>query len=285
MLRQFPLCLFLITLSAGLAQKQETVWTEQEKPIYERIKTLRRVPDDQRGAVTRQLASQIRQLPAVKNKLTLANGLASLSTEGDFGHDTLQEVATTLADALREQASASKEGMPEQPYVELAQLIRYEHVKVAADSPLLNAAMARLEAEDRQRQQAGFTLTDLNGKQWTLKQLHGQVVLVNFWATWCSPCRKEMPDLDALYQRFRKQGLVILAISDEEDAKVRPFIAERKISYPVLLDPGGKVNKAFAVDGIPKSLVYDREGNLVAQSIDMRTRGQFLEMLGRAGLR
>ena len=111
------------------------------------------------------------------------------------------------------------------------------------------------------------------------------MVLVNFWATWCPPCRKEMPDLNTLYQRFKDQGFVILAISDEEVGKVKPFIAERNIGYPILLDPGRKVNDLFQVEGIPKSFVYDREGKLVAQSIDMRTQKQFLEMLGQAGLR
>jgi len=110
------------------------------------------------------------------------------------------------------------------------------------------------------------------------------VVLVNFWATWCPPCRKEMPDLQALYDKYKDQGFVVLSISDEEAAKVAPFIAEKKINYPVMLDPGRKVNDAFAVEGIPKSFVYDREGKLVAQSIDMRTRGQFEQMLAAAGL-
>jgi peroxiredoxin len=93
-----------------------------------------------------------------------------------------------------------------------------------------------------------------------------------------------MPDLEALYKRFESQGLVILAISDEELSKVQPFIAQRKISYPVLLDPGRKVNDEFQIEGIPKSFVYNREGKLVAQSIDMRTQAQFLQMLAQAGL-
>ena len=109
------------------------------------------------------------------------------------------------------------------------------------------------------------------------------VVLVNFWATWCPPCRKEMPDLEALYKNFQDRGLVILAISDEEASKVTPFLAERNITYPVLLD-GGKIHQLFQVEGIPKSFVYDRDGKLVAQSVDMRTRKQFLEMLALAGL-
>jgi peroxiredoxin len=87
-----------------------------------------------------------------------------------------------------------------------------------------------------------------------------------------------------LFNKFKDQGFVVLAISDEEAAKVNPFIAERKISYPVLLDPGRTVTESFQVEGIPKSFVYDRAGKLVAQSIDMRTQGQFLEMLAQAGL-
>ena len=77
---------------------------------------------------------------------------------------------------------------------------------------------------------------------------------------------------------------MVLSISDEEVAKVSPFITERNISYPLLLDPGRKVNDAFVVEGIPKSFVYDREGKLVAQSVDMRTRSQFQQMLAAAGL-
>ncbi len=89
---------------------------------------------------------------------------------------------------------------------------------------------------------------------------------------------------EALYDKYKDQGFLVLAISDEEAAKVSPFIAERKISYPVLLDPGRKVNEALDVSGIPKSFVYDRGGKMVAQSIDMRTRGQFQQMLAKAGL-
>jgi peroxiredoxin len=266
------------------AQKQEIVWSAQEKPIAGQIHSLRQLSDDVRAGVTKQLALQIRQLPATPNKLRLAVGLANLSTEGDFGHDTLQEVATTLADTLRQQTAPDDHGQPAAAYLELAQLVRYEHVQASLDVPQFKAAMAKLEADDQGRQAADFTLTDLQGKTWSLRELKGKVVLVNFWATWCPPCRKEMPDLNALYQRFKDQGFVILAISDEEADKVRPFIAERKISYPVMLDPGRKVNELFQVEGIPKSFVYDREGKLVAQSIDMRTQKQFLEMLGQAGL-
>jgi peroxiredoxin len=261
------------------ALAQTIAWSAREKPIADQIGGLRQLPDDVRARVTKELALQIRQLPKEAQKVALAGMLANLSTEGDFGHDTLQQVATTLADALRQQP-----GGPAAPYTELAQLVRYEHVEASLSDPQFTAAFAKLEADDQRRQQADFILADLQGVKHTLKDLRGKVVLVNFWATWCPPCRKELPDLETLYMRFKDQGLVILAVSDEDAAKVKPFIAARDIQFPILLDPGRKVNDLFQIEGIPKSFVYDRAGKLAAQSIDMRTMRQFLEMLGHAGL-
>ncbi|MFY9905054.1 MAG: TlpA disulfide reductase family protein [Terriglobales bacterium] len=282
------------------AQQNKIVYSADEKPIADQIHGLRSLPDDVRTRTTKDLALKIRKLPATGNKLHLAVNLAGLSTEGDFGHGTLQEVATTLAEALRQHpvpwarakdAGASDDSStptPAYPYVELATLVRYEHVNASLDSDnddgQFHAAMVQLEADDRKREHPDFALKDLAGKTWTFSELRGKVVLVNFWGTWCPPCRKEMPDLETLYQRFGPKGLVVLGISDEEAAKVEPFIREHKVSFPILLDPGRKVNEMFVVEGIPKSFVYDREGKLVSQSIDMRTQKQFLEMLAKAGL-
>jgi peroxiredoxin len=273
---------FLFTLP--LVAQDKVVWSDQEKPIVEQLRGLRKLDDSVRAQTTKNLALQIRALPKVPNKLQLAEALANLSTEGDFGRDTLQEVTTTLASALREQPSAANAEEHSDPYSELASLVRYEHMQATSDNPQFAAAVAQLEADDATRQNADFTLTDLQGTAWHLKDLRGKVVLVNFWATWCPPCRKEMPDLDTLFNRFKDQGFVVLAISDEDAAKVSPFIAERKIAYSILPDPGRKVTASFKVEGIPKSFVYDRAGKLVAQSIDMRTQRQFLEMLAQAGL-
>ena len=276
--------IFLTALLVGASPPDKIAWTDQEKSIAQQLRGLRALADDVRARTTKQLAIDIRKLPRIENKPILASELANFATEGDFGQDTLQEVANTLAEALRAYPLPPNEDGPAMPYVQLAQLIRYEHVRASLDSPQFAAAMSKLEADDQRREQADFTLADLDGKNWTLKDLRGKVVLVNFWATWCSPCRKEMPDLEKLYGRFKDRGLVLLSISDEDAGKVRPFIAEKKYTYPILLDPGRKVNELFAVQGIPNSFVYDREGKLVAQSIDMRTGKQFLEMLAQAGL-
>ena len=266
------------------AQPQKTAWSDQEKPILEQMRTLRKLPEDQRARTTKQLALRIRQLPAALNKVHLAYSLASLSTEGDLGQDTLQEVAATLADSVRERPVPAGPNGPAGPYVELAELVRYEHVHVALDDPQFADAMSKIEADELRHQHADFALVDLHGTKWALKDLRGEIVLVNFWATWCPPCRSEMPDLETLYKQFKKEGFVVLAISDEDASKVKPFIEEYKFSYPILLDPGRKVNEQYNIEGIPKSFVYDRDGKLVAQAIDMRTKRQFLEMLAQAGL-
>jgi len=82
-------------------------------------------------------------------------------------------------------------GRAPEPYFELAELVRYEHMRTFLRSPEFSEAMQKLEAYDQQRQRADFTLSDINGKKWTLSRLRGKVVILNFWATWCPPCRKE----------------------------------------------------------------------------------------------
>jgi len=279
------LVLLAVALPKAEAQVKKIEWSAAEAPIVQTLRGLRGLPDDVRAKTTMATALEIRKLPAGEHKVLLASHLANLSTEGDFGKATLQEVTTTLAQAVRETPLADQKGEPAEEYFELASLARYEHMELGENLPQVVRATQKLEEIDKRRQQANFTLSDLQGKTWTLQELKGKVVLVNFWATWCPPCRKEMPDLEKLYKEFAGQGFVVLSISDEDLAKVRPFIEKGRFSYPVLLDPGRKVNDEFVVEGIPKSFVYDRDGKLVAQSIDMRTEHQFREMLALAGLR
>ena len=263
--------------SLGACAQSQPALTAEEKAISARIGQLRKLPDDEWTQTVGKLARQIQQLPAGQRKADLIGNLGNLVTEGDAGHDTLQVVASTMAQVLRDS--------PNNPiYSTLAQLVRFEHLEVSLDNPNYRAAMAKLEVEDQCRQNPAFKLRDLKSVAWAFRDLRGKVVLVNFWATWCPPCRREMPDMEALYQRFGPHGLVILAISDQDAGKVAPFIAAQKYTYPILLDPGRKVHQLFGVEGIPKSFLYDRNGKLVAEAIDRRTERQFLAMLKHAGL-
>ncbi len=113
------------------------------------------------------------------------------------------------------------------------------------------------------KQAPDFTLTALNGMAWNLARLRGSVVLLNFWATWCEPCRQELPQLQQLYERHSDDGLVVLGVSDEDPGKARQYLEERGISYPSLHDGAGSVMQSYQIGAIPTSLIIDRDGQLL----------------------
>ena len=113
-----------------------------------------------------------------------------------------------------------------------------------------------MQAED-------FSLLDLEGKSQSLRQYRGKIVLVNFWATWCKPCTTEMPAMQAIYDKLRDKGFVVLAVNElEDEAKVREHIATYKHTFPVLLDRDNKVANQFGVFGLPVSVFIDQEGRV-----------------------
>jgi thiol-disulfide isomerase/thioredoxin len=275
--RALPVAALLSTALFLNAQASETA-------INDGRKNLRSVSTDKRPAATLKLAQAIATLPAGMDKVKLAYGLAGLSTEGDAGHETLQAVADTLSKSLAETPLPAKGDRPPAPYLELATLVRYEGLTATLADPLYMQAVQTLANDDADVEKADFTLKDLRGKKYTLSELRGKIVMVNFWATWCGPCRMEMPQLDQLYTHFQSQGLVVLSITDEEAFKVNSYISPTGYHPPVLLDTGGAVHKQFHIEGIPRTFVFNREGKLVAEAIDQRTMRQFLTMLSKTDL-
>lgn len=255
-----------------------------EDDIVSQIKTLRSLNETQRPLTTIKLAQQIRGLPAGLQKVKLADAVANLVTEGDQGQDALQTAADTLSKALAEWPVPAKGDEPPEPYLLLANLVRYKQVTTNLDDPLYAKAVQVLIANEADVAKADFTLKDLKGKKYTLSELRGKIVMVNFWATWCPPCRMEMPDLDKIYSRFQSQGLVILSITDEDGFKVNGFVSKNNYSPPVLLDPGSKVHNEFHILGIPKTFIFNRDGKLVGETIDQCTGMQFLKLLARTDL-
>ena len=252
--------------------------------IEDRMRSLRSLSDTQRPIATVQLAAEIRALPPSQDKLKLADELAGFVTEGDQGQGTIQAVADTLRQSLAETPVPQERGQTPPQCMKLAELVRYEGVTEQLNDPLYAKAQRTLASYDAQIAKANFTLKDLKGRTWTLSDLRGKIVLVNFWATWCGPCKVEMPDLDWLYTRFASQGLVVLSITFEDEAKVRQYISSSKYHPPVLIDPGRKVFEQFHVEGIPRTFVFDRNGELTAVAIDQHTGKQFLGMLSKTDL-
>jgi len=108
-----------------------------------------------------------------------------------------------------------------------------------------------------------FELSDRNGQPVRLSELRGKVVLINFWATWCGPCRKEMPLLEAIHRRYEKLGLTLLGVNVEEDlSDAEEFLRQTPVSFPILTDPENRVSRLFDVAAMPSTVIVDRAGRL-----------------------
>lgn len=141
-----------------------------------------------------------------------------------------------------------------------------------------------------------FHLVDLDGKDQSLSQYRGKIVLLNFWATWCKPCTTEMPAMQASYDKLRDKGFVVLAINElEDDAQVREHIKQYGHTFPVLMDRDNRVANQFGVFGLPVSVFIDEKGvvqeyikgGLLTEQVilDVVTRIQKPESMKAASLR
>jgi cytochrome c biogenesis protein CcmG/thiol:disulfide interchange protein DsbE len=120
-----------------------------------------------------------------------------------------------------------------------------------------------------------FTLETLEGAGLSLQDYRGKVVLLNFWATWCTPCRDEIPDIQAAYEAYQDDGFVVLGINVEESRQqLEPFVAELGITYPVLLDETGQVLKMYRAIGLPISVILDRDGVIQVRHVGLVTAAQ-----------
>jgi peroxiredoxin len=129
----------------------------------------------------------------------------------------------------------------------------------------------------------GFSLSGLDGLHHSLTDYRGEVVLVNFWATWCIPCRAEMPDLEHEFRVHRSRGFVVLGVNWRESVADATSLARALgVSYPILLDLDGKVHDAYHVTGMPESFVVDRSGRLGPGRIGILSRDQLDKQIREA---
>jgi peroxiredoxin len=130
-----------------------------------------------------------------------------------------------------------------------------------------------------------LTLEKLSGGRLSLHDLAGDVVLVNTWATWCPPCREELPALEAVHRRYRDQGLIVLGVNigESRDA-VQRFVTRSGLTFPILLDPDEDALRAFGSISLPSSFLIDRRGSVRARwfgaTCERKLEGAILPLLG-----
>ena len=130
-----------------------------------------------------------------------------------------------------------------------------------------------------------FTLSDLNGNNVSLSDYEGQVILLNFWATWCPPCRAEIPDINKLYKDYESKGFIALGITQEDKSTIREFKQSTEISYPILFDNQeiGKQYQDYLPEDergyIPYTFIINREGQVVESFVGSRSYDDFKNMI------
>jgi|CXWL01.1.fsa_nt_gi cytochrome c biogenesis protein CcmG/thiol:disulfide interchange protein DsbE len=119
----------------------------------------------------------------------------------------------------------------------------------------------------------GFSLTTFDGQEISLDSLRGQVVVVNFWASWCKPCEKEAPELEAFYRAYKDRGVVVLGIDYvDTETEARAYLKKFGITYPNGPDLGTRISQAYRIKGVPETFVIDRNGQLVKTIIGETTQ-------------
>jgi peroxiredoxin len=153
--------------------------------------------------------------------------------------------------------------------VGLVLLLQAHIVWAVPTASLLQAAGFSPVTESRVA--ADFQLPDVAGSKLRLRDQRGKVVFLNFWATWCPPCRHEMPQMELLFQAFRQRPFVMWAVAMLEDREqVAPFIKEQGLHFPALLDTDGEVSALYAVRGLPTTYLIDCTGNIVGEAVGPR---------------
>lgn len=141
-----------------------------------------------------------------------------------------------------------------------------QNAPAQATEPLqqLDPQSAVLYPAQQEAKARDFEVTLIDGEPFKLSDHKGKVVLLNIWATWCAPCREEVPDFVELYDRYKDEGLEILGVSIDKQGEsvVRPFMEEYNVNYPVVIDRGTIMDKYGPTMGIPTTYVIGREGNL-----------------------
>jgi peroxiredoxin len=148
-------------------------------------------------------------------------------------------------------------------------------------TPSSTSRLADQSAQHQGKTAPDFSLPALSGEKISLDDYAGQVVLINLWATWCPPCKAEMPTLNTFYETHKEQGFVVLAVNNQEDATtVNSYIQEKGFSFPVLLDTQATMLELYQVQGLPTTFVIGRNGQIQHVQVGEITEQQLETIVG-----
>ena len=177
----------------------------------------------------------------------------------------LLSCAPKKATAEKSQGSAGNASVPGTTSTPAAEKASGSAAPGSVNEMLLKAGFAVPKAEV---EASDFTLQSLDGKSVSLASYKGSLVFLSFWATWCGPCKQELPSVQALYEKLKSKGLLIVAVDVmEENKTVNDFVKANRMTFPVLLDADGRVGGEYDARSIPTNYIVDRAGKILARVV------------------
>ena len=251
--REFPASYFILTRVAT----RSDFTAEQRKAAFEEIFSLSRQADppmryqNARWALSKAAESKIEGLFAE----------AALEWLGAFDAAVSSNDRFLLSD--------QEHGLRHDELLKLDDLFQRHDFAPPQPHPSIVSRRALARLDRAASEIADFSLPSVNGTTFRLRDMKSKIVLIDFWATWCPPCRDALPAIEKIHRDWNSKGVVVLGVDDEPAATIRSFISKNGITYPTLLDPDRKVHELFGVDGngqgIPLTVVFDREGKFVGE--------------------
>jgi peroxiredoxin len=229
----------------------------------------------QKRAVMEESIAFIRAGPR-QNQAGAADDLIWWADKAGLDRDTIRPAVELLVNAAPDSSYPIHD--------EAVLVMRQYGLHFGQDDPSIQARVALGELEDALSDRYSFSLPSLDGTSIRLRDLRGKVVLLNFWATWCGPCRAEKPILQSVYRDLKNRGFMLLAITDEDPAVVRRFVNQYGINVPVLIDRTRAVFDHYLVEGIPKTIILNGQGRAVARPITISDEGELRKVLAAAGV-
>jgi peroxiredoxin len=229
----------------------------------------------QKQAVMNEMIAVIR-VADKKDRAGAADSLIWDANKAGLDRETIRPAVELLVNAARDSAY---------PIDDEAVLVMREYgLNLGQNDPSIQSRIALAQIEEALSDRYSFTLPSPDGTSASLEDLRGKVVLLNFWATWCGPCRAEKPILQNIYRDLKDKGFMLMAITDEDPATVRRFVNEYHITLPVFVDRTRSVFDHYVVEDVPKTIILNRQGRVVARPITIYNEGELRKALAAAGV-